>query len=168
MLLFLISKDHRGCTGIYLYVGSEVGIIRGDNSIRLCRQWYGYGPGFCSSRKISDILYAFVLTAEPISSCHCHFYNVTQTDNSEVLEEWMPLFVYLVLVVGVTEWVMHLCLLQLVRYLQIVSQGTAAGSDLDVKKGVPAGFTHSAKYIMTFNPSISLIYEKGRNDTCDT
>lgn len=51
---------------------------------------------------------------------------------------------------------------------QIVSQGTAAGSDLDVKKGVPAGFTHSAKYIMTFNPSISLIYEKGRNDTCDT
>lgn len=27
------------------------------------------------------------------------------------------------------------------------------------KKGVPAGFTHSAKYIMTFNPSISLIYE---------
>lgn len=113
MLLFLISKDHRGCTGIYLYVGSEVVIIRGDNSIRLCRQWYGYGPGFCSSRKISDILYAFVLTAEPISSCHCHFYNVTQTDNSEVLEEWTPLFVYLVLVVGVTEWVMHLCLLQL-------------------------------------------------------
>lgn len=167
MLLFLISKDHRGCTGIYLYVGSEVVIIRGDNSIRLCRQWYGYGPGFCSSRKISDILYAFVLTAEPISSCHCHFYNVTQTDNSEVLEEWTPLFVYLVLVVGVTEWVMHLCLLQLVRYLEIVSQGTAAGSDLDVKKGVPAGFTHSAKYIMTFNPSISLIYEKGRNDTCD-
>lgn len=54
------------------------------------------------------------------------------------------------------------------RYLEIVSQGTAAGSDLDVKKGVPAGFTHSAKYIMTFNPSISLIYEKGRNDTCDT
>lgn len=79
MLLFLISKDHRGCTGIYLYVGSEVVIIRGDNSVRLCRQWYGYGPGFCSSRKISDILYAFVLTAEPISSCHCHFYNVTQT-----------------------------------------------------------------------------------------
>lgn len=62
---------------------------------------------------------------------------------------------------------MHLCLLQLLRYLEIVSQGTAAGSDLDVKKGVPAGFTHSAKYIMTFNPSISPIYEKGRNDTCD-
>lgn len=37
MLLFLIFKDYRGCIGIYLYVGSEVVIIRGDNLIRLCR-----------------------------------------------------------------------------------------------------------------------------------
>lgn len=168
MLLFLISKDPGGCTGIYLYIGSVRSRLSGEiiqsdyagsdtamglASVAVGR--FGYTLCICFDSRTNLVL----------SLPFLHRY---QTDNSEVLEEWTPLFVYLVLVAGVTEWVMHLCLLQLVRYLEIVSQATAAGSDLDVKKGVPAGSFHSAKYIMTFNPSISLIYEKGRKDTCDT
>lgn len=142
-LLFLISKDHRGCTGIYICMLVARSWLSGE-IIQSDYAGSDTAMGLASVAVGRFRIYFMRLFWQPNQSLlSLPFLHRYQTDNSEVLEEWTPPFVYLVLVVGVTEWVMHLCLLQLVRYLEIVSWATAAGSDLDVKKGVPAGSFYS-------------------------
>ena len=110
LLLFLVPIEHKGkmCREVWRLSGEISQSDYPDSDIA----W----PGFCCLKRSPGSFMCLFWQKKPIFSCHCHFYTTTKLIIPKFLRNGC-----LFLFTGLLEsWgMMHLSLLQLVRYLEI-------------------------------------------------